>query len=152
LTAKDTSPPRTASLEGNPRIVASNNTIVVPKPANGSRQSTYGLYLLVADHQGNTYAHPKLKIDEEELRLRLSKSKIVYQVENFNRSEAIDIGTRSNLSLVSGEVYNVTVIVTNTSANKTSYKVYHLTFSVPKSNIVFLALLVLLLIPVCIFW
>jgi protein tyrosine phosphatase len=151
LTAKDTSPPRIPSLEQDPRIVASNNTIVVPKPANGSRQSTYGLYLLVADHQGSTYVHPQFKIHEKELRLRLSKSKIVYQVENFNRSETIDIVTRSNLSLVSGEVYNVTVIVTNTSANKTSYKVYHLTFSVPKSNIVFLGLLVLLLIPVCIF-
>jgi hypothetical protein len=42
-----------------------------------------------ADHQDNIYAHPKLKIDEEELRLRLSKSKVVYQVENFNQSESI---------------------------------------------------------------
>ncbi|XP_068893249.1 receptor-type tyrosine-protein phosphatase F-like isoform X14 [Tenebrio molitor] len=138
LAKDDTSPPARPLFTTDPIISTSNDTITIEispiKSTNRNDTNNYELFLFLLDENFNNHDNVKsLTRLQENHHVNLSKFKILYQCQlknpvhfkigqdNYTINDCI---RGSSSSLKPATTYNVTILLTNTFMNKTSYKLY----------------------------
>jgi hypothetical protein len=138
LVKNDTSPPALPLFTTEPKISTSNDTITIKispiKSTNRDDTNKYELFLFLLDENFNNHDNVKsLTRLQENHHVNLSKFKILYQCQlknpvhfkigqdNYTINDCI---RGSSSSLKPATTYNVTILLTNTFMNKTSYKLY----------------------------
>ncbi|XP_068893268.1 receptor-type tyrosine-protein phosphatase F-like isoform X2 [Tenebrio molitor] len=138
LVKGDTSPPALPLFTTEPKISTSNDTITIEispiKSTNRDDTNKYELFLFLLDKNFNNHDNVKsLTRLQENHHVNLSKFKILYQCQlkspvHFKIGQdnytINDCNRSSNSSLKQATTYNVTILLTNTFMNKTSYKLY----------------------------
>jgi hypothetical protein len=138
LVKDDTSPPALPLFTTEPKISTSNDTITIEispiKSTNRDDTNKYELFLFLLDKNFNNHDNVKsLTRLQENHHVNLSKFKILYQCQlkspvHFKIGQdnytINDCNRSSNSSLKQATTYNVTILLTNTFMNKTSYKLY----------------------------
>jgi hypothetical protein len=138
LAKDDTSPPARPLFTTDPIISTSNDTITIEispiKSTNRNDKNKYELFLFLLDENFNNHDNVKsLTRLRENHHVNLSKFKILYQCQlkspvHFKIGQdnytINDCNRSSSSSLKQATTYNVTILLTNTFMNKTSYKLY----------------------------
>jgi hypothetical protein len=138
LVKNDISPPALPLFSTEPKISTSNDTITIEispiKSTNRDDTNKYELFLFLLDENFNNHDNVKsLTRLQENHHVNLSKFKILYQCQlkspvHFKIGQdnytINDCNRSSSSSLKQATTYNVTILLTNTFMNKTSYKLY----------------------------
>ncbi|XP_068893224.1 receptor-type tyrosine-protein phosphatase mu-like isoform X4 [Tenebrio molitor] len=138
LVKNDTSPPALPLFSTEPKISTSNDTITIEispiKSTNRDDTNKYELFLFLLDENFNNHDNVKsLTRLQENHHVNLSKFKILYQCQlkspvHFKIGQdnytINDCNRSSSSSLKQATTYNVTILLTNTIENKSSYKLY----------------------------
>jgi protein tyrosine phosphatase len=171
LAKDDTSPPARPLFTTDPIISTSNDTITIEispiKSTNRDDTNKYELFLFLLDENFNNHDSVKsLTRLRENHHVNLSNFKILYQChlktpvhfkigqDNYTISGC---NRSSSSSLKQATTYNVTILLTNTIEDKSSYKLYSYQVhtlgepvDVPQDLSLLALLLLLLIIPIAI--
>jgi hypothetical protein len=138
LVTTDISPPALPLFTTEPKISTSNNAINIEispiKSTNTDDTNKYELFLFLLDENFNNHGNVKpLTRLRKNHHVNLSKFRILYrcQLKSFlhfkigqDNYPINDCNKSSSLSLKPATTYNVTILLTNTYMNKSSYKLY----------------------------
>jgi hypothetical protein len=138
LVTTDISPPALPLFSTEPKISTLNNAINIEispiKSTNTDDTNKYELFLFSLDENFNNHGNVKpLTLLQENHHVNLSKFRILYrcQLKSFlhfkigqDNYPISDCNKSSSLSLKPATTYNVTILLTNTYMNKSSYKLY----------------------------
>jgi hypothetical protein len=139
LVKNDISPPALPLFTTEPKISTSDDTIIIEispiKSNNRDDKNKYELFLFLLDENFNNHDNVKsiTRFQENHHVINLSKFKILYQcqLKSFlhfkigqDNYRINDCNRCSSSSLKPVTTYNVTILLTNTFMNKTSYKLY----------------------------